>query len=249
MPRSCQGDLRIIILRDQCCFHSCSFVILHQCYVVIRTGVKNAQMYPPSRRTTAFHNVNYILSIDISVSGQSGHYQSPCARFDYLIQLIKSNVVSCRSVGAWGAHAAVYSSVVCQSFDPVIELFSRHAVQWLVARLRLHSDFVLLGYASHKIIEWHISFIFWVIQLIQKIELWFWVISVRKFRPTYTWEPPLALEAGLRELVCVGIFSVGRSPELVLCWDFICRSVSSVEIRAAVGWNLGFSILLAPHSE
>ena len=126
MPRSCQGDLRIIILRDQCCFHSCSFVILHQCYVVIRTGVKNAQMYPPSRRTTAFHNVNYILSIDISVSGQSGHYQSPCARFDYLIQLIKSNVVSCRSVGAWGAHAAVYSSVVCQSFDPVIELFSRH---------------------------------------------------------------------------------------------------------------------------
>ena len=98
--RSCSGDLRIKSLRDQCCFHSCSFVILHQCYVVIRTGVKNAQMYPPSRRTTAFHIVNYILSIDISVSGQSGHYQSPFARFDYLIQLIKSNVVSCRSVGA-----------------------------------------------------------------------------------------------------------------------------------------------------
>ena len=70
---------------DQCCFHSCSFVILHQCYVVIRTGVKHAQMYPPSRRTTAFHIVNYILSIDISVSGQSGHYQSPFARFDYCI--------------------------------------------------------------------------------------------------------------------------------------------------------------------
>ena len=98
--RSCSGDLRIKSLRDQCCFHSCSFVILHQCYVVIRTGVKHAQMYPPSRRTTAFNIVNYILSIDISVSGQSGHYQSPFARFDYLIQLIKSNVVSCRSVGA-----------------------------------------------------------------------------------------------------------------------------------------------------
>ena len=72
-----------VICESKVCAISAAFTLAALSY---RTGVKHAQMYPPSRRTTAFHIVNYILSIDISVSGQSGHYyQSPFARFDYCI--------------------------------------------------------------------------------------------------------------------------------------------------------------------